>query len=85
MVGGGGHGGRRQVREEGVILVLIPLLIVSIFLAIVVFVFVERGMNHGRSDRVLDAIIGMVPAAVPLESIAFNCLNNCFLLRVTNQ
>jgi hypothetical protein len=55
-------------------LVLIPLLIAPIFVAIGVFVFVEKGVNHGRSDRVLGAIIGMTPAAMPLES-------SCYLLR----
>jgi hypothetical protein len=41
---------------------------------IAVFVFVEKGVNHGRSDRVLDVIIGMTPAAMPLKS-------SCYLLK----
>ena len=65
------HGGRREIREREVILVLIPLLIALIFVAIVVFVFMEKGVNHGRSDRVLGAIIGMTPAAVPLKSSCY--------------
>jgi hypothetical protein len=69
-----GHGGWREIREGEVILVLIPLLITPIFVAIVVFVFVEKGVNHGRSDRVLDVIIGMTPAAMPLKS-------SCYLLK----
>ena len=69
-----GQGGRRQVREEGVILVLIPLLIAPIFLAIVVFVFAEKGVSHGPSDWVLDTIIGMAPAALSLKSC-------CYLLK----
>ncbi len=47
MVGGVGQGGWRQVKGEGVILVLIPPLIAPIFLAIVVFVIVEKGVDHG--------------------------------------
>ena len=69
-----GHGGRREIREGEIILVLIPLLIAPIFSAIVVFVFVEKDVNHGRSDRVLGAIIGMMPAAMPLKS-------SCYLLK----
>ncbi len=69
-----GHGGRREIREGEVILVLIPLLIAPIFSAIVVFVFGKKGVNHGRSDRVLDVIIGMTPAAMPLKS-------SCYLLK----
>ncbi len=69
-----GHGGRREIREGGVVLVLIPLLIAPIFVAIVVFVFVEKGANHGRSDQVPGAIIGMTPAAMPLKS-------SCYLLK----
>ena len=70
-----GHGGRREIREGEVIPVLIrPLLIAPIFLANAVFVFVEKGVNHGRSDRVLDVIISMTPAAMPLKS-------SCYLLK----
>ncbi len=68
------HGGRREIREGEVSPVLIPLLIAPIFLAIAVVVFVEKGVNHGRSDRVLDVIIGMTPAAMPLKS-------SCYLLK----
>ncbi len=75
MVGGGvGRGGGREIREGEVILVLIPLLITPIFVAIGVFVFVEKVVNHGRSDRVLGAIIGMTPVAVLLKS-------SCYLLK----
>ncbi len=63
--GGVGQGGRRQVKGEGVILVLIPPLIALIFLAIVVFVIVEKGVDHGQSNQVRDAIIGMTLAALP--------------------
>jgi hypothetical protein len=69
-----GHGGRREIREGGVISVLIPLLIAPIFSAIVVFVFGKKGVNHGRFDRVLDVIIGMTPAAMPLKS-------SCYLIK----
>jgi len=69
--GGVGQGGWRQVREREVILVLIPLLIVPIFLAFVGFVFVEKGVGHGQSDRVLDAVIAMAPAALPLKSCRY--------------
>ena len=68
MVGGVGHGGRREIREGEGIWVLIPLLIASSFVAIVVFVFVEEGVNHGQSGQVLGANIGMTPAAVPQKS-----------------
>ena len=47
MLGGVGRDGRREIRERDVILVLIPLLIAPIFVAIGVFVFVEKGVNHG--------------------------------------
>ncbi len=46
-LGGVGHGGQRGTREGKVILVLIPLLMAPIFVAIVVFVFVEEGVNDG--------------------------------------
>ncbi len=68
---GVGQGGRRQIKGEGVILVLIPPLIAPIFLAIVVFVIVEKGVDHGQSNRVRDAIIGMTPAALPLKSCGY--------------
>ncbi len=70
-MGGVGQGGWRQVREREVTLVLIPLLNAPIFLAIVVFVFVEKGVGHGRSDRVLDTVIGMAPAALLLKSCRY--------------
>ncbi len=51
-------------------MVLVPTLTAPIFLAIVVFLVVEKGGDHGRSDRVRvqDAIIGMALAALPLKS-----------------
>ena len=55
-------------------MVLIPLLIAPIFLAIVVFVFVKKEVDHGRSVRARGAIIGMTPAALPLRS-------RCYLLK----
>ena len=72
--GGMGQGGRRQVRGGGGILVLIPLLIAPIFLAIVVFVFVKKEVDHGRSVRAWGVIIGVTPAAPPLKS-------RCYLLK----
>ncbi len=74
MGGGGGAWCRREIREGEVVLVLIPLLIAPIFVAIGVFVFVEKGANHGRSDQIPGAIIGMTPAAMPLKS-------SCYLLK----
>ncbi len=69
-----GHGGWREIREGEVFSVLIPLLIATSFVAIAVLVFVEKGVNHGRSGRVLGAIIGMTPAAMPQKS-------SCYLLK----
>ena len=66
-----GRGGARQGSVGGVVLVVIPLLIAPIFLANVVFVFVEKIVNHGHSDQVLGAIIGMTPAALPLNSCRY--------------
>jgi hypothetical protein len=57
-----------EIRLGAVNLVLIPLLIAPSFVAIVVVLCVEKGVNHGRSDRVLGAIIGMTPAALPRMS-----------------
>ncbi len=51
LVRGGGDG-RRQIRRGGGTLVLIPSLNALIFLAIVVFVFVEKWVNHGRISQV---------------------------------
>jgi hypothetical protein len=58
----------RQIRRGGGTLVLIPLLNALIFLAIVVFVFVEKWVNHGRIAQVQVVIIGVTPAALPLTS-----------------
>jgi len=66
-----GHGGRREIREGEVFSVLIPLLIATSFVAIAVLVFVEKGVNHGRSGRVLGAIIGMAPAAMSRKSSCY--------------
>jgi hypothetical protein len=60
-----------EIRLEQVNLVLIPMLIAPSFVATVVFLLflcVEKGLNHGRSDRVPGVIIGMTPAALPLSS-----------------
>ena len=65
--------GWREIREGGLLLVLIPPLNPPIFVAIVVFVFVQKHVDHGRSDRVLDAVIGMAPVAMPLNA-------GCYLL-----
>jgi hypothetical protein len=64
---------RREIREGGLFLVLIPPLILPISVAIVVFVFVQKHVDHGRSGRVLGAVIGMAPAAMPLNA-------GCYLL-----
>ncbi len=72
--GGVGQGGRRQIREGGGILVLIPLLIALIFLAIVVFVLVKKEVDHGRSVRPRGVIIGMTPAALPLRRLQVSIL-----------
>ena len=74
MLGGGGAWWSEGNREGESILVLIPLLIAPIFVAIGVFVFVGKSVDHGRSDWVLGAIIGMTPAAMPLKS-------SCYLFR----
>ncbi len=63
-----GLGGRREIREGGLRSVLIPPLILPIFVAIVVFVFVQKHVDHGRSGRVLGAVISMAPAAMPLNA-----------------
>ncbi len=64
----GGGDGQRQIRRGGGTLVLIPSLNALIFLAIVVFVFVEKWFDHGQIGQVRDAIIGAMPAALPLMS-----------------
>ena len=71
-----GLGGRREIREGGLLLVLIPPLIPPIFVAIVIFVFVQKHVDHGQSGRVLGAIIGMAPAAMPLN-IGYYLLSCC--------